>query len=178
VIALIPPRPPGYQRDRELFEPHTGLTFDPLAAAESWVNTALDLLFNPQRLARIVEQSARAKSDLSLGEIFDGVLKTAAADANANSYSKELGRMIEKQTLQHLLRLALDPAAQQQVNAAALQKITELETAVKSRPTTDPGEAAHNAYLAFQIDRFRRNPKDLEFPKPPRLPEGPPIGAE
>jgi hypothetical protein len=65
----------GYERDRELFEPDTGVTFDPLAAAESWVNTALHLLFHPERMSRLLEQSARGKADLSVSEVVDAVLK-------------------------------------------------------------------------------------------------------
>ena len=85
--------------------------------------------------------------------------------------------MIDKLALQHLMRLALNGETQQQVAAVALHKMNELEIGLKSRATTDPAEAAHNGYLAFQIERFRRNPKDLDLPKPARIPAGPPIGA-
>ena len=91
VIAAIAPLPPGYTRDHELFDPRTGLIFDPLAAAESWVNAALDLLFNPQRLSRIVEQNARGKSALTLEDVFDAVLKTGQIDnrqSPTNSFSR------------------------------------------------------------------------------------------
>ncbi|HEY0368701.1 MAG TPA: zinc-dependent metalloprotease, partial [Chthoniobacterales bacterium] len=178
LIALLPPRPPGYPHDRELFAPHTGLTFDPIAAAESWVNVALDLLFNPERLARMVEQNARGKSDLTPNELFDSVLKIGGINGSASGYANELARVVEKQTLLHLLRLAVNADAQQQVNAAALQKIDELEKNVKSRAANDAAQAAHNSYLLFQIERLRRNPKEFEFPKPARIPDGPPIGAE
>ncbi|MFK7937659.1 MAG: zinc-dependent metalloprotease, partial [Saprospiraceae bacterium] len=56
VIQLIPPQPMGYQRDRELFKINTGLTFDPLSAAESSANKTLTFLLNPARLTRLVEQ--------------------------------------------------------------------------------------------------------------------------
>jgi hypothetical protein len=76
-----------------------------------------------------------------------------------------------------LLRLALNRNTQQQVNALALQEIAKLEAEWKKRPAADASQAAQNAYLLFQIDQFRRNPKGLEFPEPAKLPEGPPIGA-
>ena len=123
VIAAIPPLPPGYERDRELFDPHTGLVFDPMAAAESWVNAVLDLLFNPQRLSRIVEQNARGKSVLSLSEVFDAVLKTGEIDERQSPYEQELARMVERQGLEHLFRVAVSPDAQQQVCAEALRRI-------------------------------------------------------
>jgi hypothetical protein len=178
IIKLIPPRPPGYERDRESFESHTGVTFDPIAAAESWIDHTLSLLLNLQRLSRIVEQGARGKSDLTVREVFDAVLKTAVVAKERSAYEKELGRAVEKLALHHLLRLAINPDAQQQVAAAALAKIDDVEKGVKTRPAADPADAAHNRYLAFQIERFRDNPKDLQFPKTPKLPAGPPIGSE
>ena len=60
LVALLPPRPPGYPRDRESFDSHDGMVFDPQAAAESWINAELDLLLNPERLSRIVAQNAKA----------------------------------------------------------------------------------------------------------------------
>ena len=177
IIRLIPPRPPGYDRDRELFEPDTGLTFDPLAAAESWANIALGLLFNSERLTRVLEQSARGKADLSVGEIVDAVSKAVAIDQQPAGYRAELARMVEKLSVQHLLRLASNTETQQQVAAAALHKIGEFEKRAQSRATGGSADAAHNSYLALQIERFRRNPKEVELPKPARIPAGPPIGS-
>ncbi|HSH37271.1 MAG TPA: zinc-dependent metalloprotease [Chthoniobacterales bacterium] len=176
IIRLIPPRAPGYDRDRELFEPDTGLTFDPLAAAESWINTALGLVFNPERLTRVLEQKASGKADLTAAEIVDAVFKAAGIDQQQSGYRAELARMIEKAAVQHLLRVASNTETQQQVAAVALQKISEVEKRAQSRATGGSADAAHNGYLALQIERFRRNPKELDLPKPARIPAGPPIG--
>ena len=127
-----------------------------------------------QRLARVVEQKVRGPGTLSLGEICDAILERSGVTAKASGYEKELARMTEKQFLNHLLQLALNSDAQQQVNAEALGKIAELETKWKTRPAAD---TAQNAYLLFQIDRFRNHPKEF-FPKPSQIPNGPPIGAE
>ena len=69
VIALIPPQPIGYNRGRELFKNHTGLTFDPIGAAESAANHTVSFLLNAQRLTRIVEQSARDKDRMGLYDL-------------------------------------------------------------------------------------------------------------
>ncbi len=177
VIAAIPPLPPGYERDRELFDPHTGLVFDPLAAAESWVNAVLDLLFNPQRLSRIVEQNARGKSALTLPEVFDAVLKTGQIDARQSPYEQELARMVERQGLEHLFRVAANPEAQQQVCAEALGRIRELQAEATRRASADPGQQAQRAYLLFHIESFLRNSKEYQAPKPARIPDGSPIGC-
>jgi hypothetical protein len=178
LIALIPPVPPGYTRDRESFDSHTGLVFDPQAAAESWINTELDLLLNSERLSRIVAQNAAAPQGLSVNEVFDAVLQSAARTPELAGSQQEIARAVEKQFLHHLLQLAANPATEQQVNALALREIVLLEAKWKFQSDTDPAEAAQNAYLLSQVDRFRRDPKTLQTPVPARIPDGPPIGDD
>jgi Met-zincin/Domain of unknown function (DUF5117) len=178
LVALLPPPPPGYPRDRESFDSHTGMVFDPQAAAESWIETELDLLFDPARLSRIVAQNAKTPQALSLGELFDAIEQAAARSAHSTGPQKEIARALEKQFLNHLLQLALNHETEPQVNAYALQRIDQLATTWKTTSSKDPAEIAQNAYLRSQIDRFRRDPKALEFPQPPRIPDGSPIGAE
>ncbi|MDQ2868128.1 MAG: zinc-dependent metalloprotease [Verrucomicrobiota bacterium] len=174
--ALIPPAPPGYPRDRESFDSHTGLVFDPQAAAESWIDTELKLLLDPARLARLIAQNDA--NALSVNELFDQVLQTAARAANQTGAQKEIGRALEKQFLQQLFRLALDPKTDQQVNAFALQRINSLEAKCKTHTSSDAAETAHNSYLLAQIDRFRRAPKTIDWPQPARIPDGSPIGSD
>ena len=164
LIALIPPAPPGYARDRESFDSHSGMVFDPQAAAESWINTQLDLLLNAERLSRLVAQNANTPEALSVNEVFNAVLQTAARTAELSGSQKEIARAIEKQFLHHLFQLAANAATEQQVSALALQEIGLLETKSKSQSNTDPAEAAHNSYLLSQVDRFRRDPKTLQTP--------------
>jgi hypothetical protein len=178
LVALLPPAPPGYPRDRESFDSHTGMVFDPQAAAESWIDTELDLLFNPARLSRIVAQNAKAPKGLSLGELFDSVEQTAARGGSQTEPQKEIARALEKQFLNHLLQLALNRETEPQVSAYALARIDQLASRWKSGSSSDPAEIAQDAYLRAQIEQFRRDPKALEFPKPPRIPDGSPIGAD
>jgi hypothetical protein len=56
VLKLIPPRPAGYDYNRELFNRRTGLSFDPLAAAEAAADIPLSFFTN--RLNRLVEFQA------------------------------------------------------------------------------------------------------------------------
>jgi len=59
LLNLIPPRPPGYPRNREHFRIRTSPTFDALAPAEAYANHVSEFLFNPERAARIVELVSR-----------------------------------------------------------------------------------------------------------------------
>jgi hypothetical protein len=178
IVALLPPRPPGYPRDRETFDAHSGLVFDPEAAAESWIDAELDLLLHPERLARVVAQSASSDHGLSIPEMFDAIERVAERHGDQSGPQKEIARALEKQYLNHLLKLALNRGIAQQVSGFALQRLTDLEGKIKARPAGDASETAQSAYLLAQIDQLRRNPKALEIPKPPKIPEGSPIGAD
>ena len=178
LVALLPPRPPGYPRDRESFDSHNGMVFDPQAAAESWIEAELDLLLHPARLSRIVAQNASMPKGLSLNELFDAILQTAERGANQTGPQKEIARAVERQFLNHLLQLALNRETESQVNAFALERVSDLEKKWKARSSNDPSELAENTYLLSQIDQFRRDPNALQIPKPARIPDGSPIGAE
>ncbi|MEL6653691.1 MAG: zinc-dependent metalloprotease, partial [Bacteroidota bacterium] len=77
ILKLIPPRPPGFFRGREHFALHTGFTLDPLAAAESNLHHSLSLLLQPQRMARLVEFSARDQSQLSMQAVLDRLINAS-----------------------------------------------------------------------------------------------------
>ena len=138
------------------------------------VNAALDLLFNGQRLARVVEQNARGKSGLTVGEVFDAALPTAKTQ---DEYAAELARMVETQCVQHLFRVAADPDAQQQVNAEAWREINKLAGEFKPSAGLSDAEYAHRQYLLWQIEKFRTNPKEYQPAKPAKIPDGSPIGC-
>ena len=179
VIDLIPPQPMGYSRDRELFKINTGLTFDPLAAAESSVEHTLTFLLQPQRLARIVEQHARDAGHMSLYELLNTVTKYGMSVAANTPMEMELKRIVQKRTVQHLLQLAGDKSVMQQVSAMALYKIGELESELQplAKRTGDPETSAHATYLLQQIGRFKEAPEDFKIPEAPALPDGSPIGC-
>lgn len=176
IIKLIPPQPPGYQRDRELFKVYTGNTFDPLAAAESSANHTLTMLLNPQRLARVVEQHARDGKRLSLEDVFNQTLEAVKVKADYSDYEKEIARNNEKLVLHHLLNLAGDQSVMKQVRATAMLKINEME--LWEMPTPNPEQRAHVAYLKEEIRMFKNNPSEYKLPTIQAMPDGQPIGCE
>src|ERR1700677_1130979 len=76
LLKLFPPRPPDFERTRESLPAETGLTFDPIAAAESAADLTLGVLFDGERAARLVEYHARANTP-SLAEVIDAALKVS-----------------------------------------------------------------------------------------------------
>ena len=179
ILKLIPPQPMGYSRDRELFKTHTGLTFDPLGAAESSAHNTVSFLLHPQRLARVVEQHARDNKRLSLPELIDKTLEAVEVSSKASSYEQEIGRMVEKTVVHQLLRLAGDESVMRQVAAVALYRINQLDGRLEGafNNTTDSNQRAHISYLKNQIAQFKRDPKGYKVPEAPAMPDGSPIGC-
>ena len=77
----------------ELFSGHTGLTFDPLAAAENVMNIAISLVMNPERAARLVEHHSLNKDFPSLDEILDKVISVTWKSDLQMGYEAEIQRM-------------------------------------------------------------------------------------
>jgi hypothetical protein len=178
IISLIPPPPLGYDRDREMFKINTGLTFDPIAAAESAATNTIGLLFDPVRLARVLEHHARNPLSPSVNEVLDQVFSTILPRAGLSPLQQEIQRTIEKSALQHLLQLAGDRGIQQQVSAIALQKAEALavDFALKAN-SSDPAQQAHWKYLVEQIRLFKADPGQYKVPAMPVMPDGAPIGC-
>ncbi len=177
IVRLIPPQPIGYGRDRELFRIHTGLTFDPIGAAESSAHHTLTFLLNPQRLARLVEQHAYDISRLSVNSLLDALFDQLQDRQGQSAYEQELSRMAEKLAVHHLMQLAGDESINQQVAAHAWQQLSDLAEALPGRAGGDPAEAAHLYYLQQQVRLFLQDPEGYEVPEPPALPDGSPIGC-
>ena len=182
IIALIPPQPIGYDRDRELFKTYTGLTFDPIGAAESSVNNTLQFLLNPQRLARLEEQYARSGGEKGLNTqiLIEHLYSKILGNSTTDSMNDELEKMVERLTIQHLLGLASNRKINQQVAAIARQMIYDVEwqfeqMALKSHK--DLSKKAHYNYVLNEIDLFKKNIKTFELPKIPEMPAGSPIGC-
>jgi hypothetical protein len=174
IVRLIPPQPIGYSRGRELFKVHTGLTFDPIGAAESSVLHTVRFLLNPQKLARMVEQG-----QLTVSQALDQLTNGVALKTSYSGMEREVARMTEKVVFHHILQLAGDIDIMQQVRAIALFKVHQLEgqydKLFKSSQNTE--DKAHYFYLTQMVAQFRNAPADFKVPPSPEMPDGSPIGS-
>jgi len=177
LLQLIPPKAFAYERGRESFKVRTGLTFDPIAAAESSANMTLKLLLHHERAARLVEYSARNAVNPSFSEIIDKLVKTAF-NGTSTGLEKEIDLMIQKLVVQHLIGLASNPKGAEQVRAIAQFKLFELEKTLNTKKNSGADdERAHVQYLLSKINYYKNNPKEV-IPSPAvELPAGSPIGC-
>jgi hypothetical protein len=173
LLKLFPPRPPGFDRTRESLPSQTGLTFDPIAAAESAADLTLTTLFNAERAARLVEYSARAKTP-SLGEVIDAALlasKPARHPSARQTLSGEVQSAVYGRTVETLLALAADLKASAAVRAIAYGKLNEVKR------HSDPN-SPQESYLIHRIQQFQSDPAKFVAAQPLEAPPGMPIGND
>ena len=178
ILDFLPPRAFGYPRTRETFNAHTGVAFDPLAAAETAAGLTLKTILHAERAARLVEHHARDPKYPSLSEVMDTVLDGTWYSERSGRYHGEIQKVVDAVTLYYLMALAADDRATDHVRAVAHLKLSQLgewlET--QSRRQKDEGLLAHYRYALNRIERFQKNPSSVTMPEPVDPPAGSPIG--
>jgi hypothetical protein len=180
LLQILPPRPPGLGRTRESFPSHTGLTFDPIATAESSADLTLALLLDPARASRLIEYHMRVPDSPSLRGVLEAVSKAVAErPEGGHTMSSEVERAVEFRALEAMLALAVNPAASSQARAIARSHIDDvLKQLTTAAPLTDTAEAIHRAALIDRINEFERDPSKFVPAKPIEAPPGMPIGDD
>jgi len=178
LLQIIPPRPLGYTRHREVIKIRTELTFDALAAAESASQLTLSLLLHPARAGRLVEYHARDPRQPSLEEVIDKTMLATLKAPRKNGYEGAVQIVVNDVLLSQLIQLALNEEASTQVKAIAYLKIEQARSWLAPRvaTTTDEDWKAHYTYALAQIQKFQESPdaykKDVLLVAPPGQPIG------
>jgi len=178
LLAILPPHPPGDPRTEESFPSETGLTFDPVAAAESAADLTLSVLLNPARASRLVEYHMREPGAPSLRSVLEDVSKTTAArNEGGHTMSSEVARAVEFRSLEAMLALAVNPAASSQARAITSWHIKDVLKELTTTPApADTAEAIHRAAMIDRIEQFEREPEKFVPARPVEAPPGMPIG--
>lgn len=180
LIKIIPPRPLGYQRSREVIKTRTDLTFDPIAAAESAADMVFSLILNSARATRLVQQNSLDPKQPSLESVIDNMVNATFKSTAKQGYEQQLQITANHALLNNLMKLALNSNASSQARAVASLKIDQLRIWLtgKINATTIESWKAHYAYELLLISAFREDPKKYEtenfLPPPP----GQPIGQD
>ncbi|MEO1448382.1 MAG: zinc-dependent metalloprotease, partial [Bacteroidota bacterium] len=118
ILALIPPRPMGYQRGRENFKLRTNFTLDPLTVAETAADQVLTLLLEPARAARVTEFAARDASQKSFNSLLQQLVASVWEGGDASGYHRAIRRVVQYRLAVHLMRLQARESAAPAVRAA------------------------------------------------------------
>ncbi len=168
ILNLIPPRPPGYPRTQETFPSRTGVTFDPVAAAEAAADMTVSLLLNPQRAERLEQYHAENRDNPGLQEVSEALLDGTWRGRHAPyvGLNSRIAAAVKNVVLVRLVALAADSTAPEDVRSIAGMEVEKLKTY-----TVFP-------YQLQLIDALRRDPKSVQLPKLEEAPPGQPIGDD
>jgi hypothetical protein len=178
LLRILPPHPPGWPRTQESLPSHTGLTFDPIAAAEASADLTLQVLFDPARASRLIEYHMRVPASPSLRGVLEAVSKTTAErPEGGHSMTSEVERAVEFRGLEAMMALAVNPAASSQARAIAQSHIEDvLKAMTTAKPLDDTAEAIHRNAMIERMQEFERDPAKFIPAKPVDAPPGMPIG--
>ncbi len=179
VTALIPPKAYGYSRNRESFTSNTGLTFDPISAAEASAKHTLALLLNAERLARLQQQSMLDNKIPSVGQLFTELVDATLQSAPKTSTALLIQQRVNQQLVEHLLALWHSENLVTEVKAEVYLTLTDLSQWLTDQRSTKKykGSRAQFALLANQINYSLSHDKLATPVSKIKLPPGSPIGS-
>lgn len=179
-IDLIPPRPAGFGRHRELFPRYTGGMFDRITPALVLADLTMAQLLDPTRAARLVEQHALDATTPDLVDVLETLIDATFPRPPADPYEAEVARAVQHVVVGRMVRLA-SAAPMAQVRAVAAYWLGELDQRLAATPAsaTRDGVAgvAHADALRRSIARLFDHPAEPgDRWAPPSAPPGSPIG--
>ncbi|MFH1943333.1 MAG: zinc-dependent metalloprotease [bacterium] len=179
LLAILPPRAPGYGHHRECFPGNTGIVFDPLGAAETVANMTVECLLYPERAARLIEYHARDASLPGFSEVIDELVSFTWKTSPKQGIESEIQRIVNYVVLTELMEVADYERTSPQVRAVAWLKIDELKDWLKKRVKSEKDESqkAQLLYAASEIERFQSDPSGFQIVEPLAPPPGAPIGG-
>jgi hypothetical protein len=178
LLKLIPPRPLGYERHRELLKGKTDLTFDPLAAAETAADLTFSLILHPARTNRLFEHHSRDARLPSLESVIDKLISATFKSPIRSGYEGAIQMSINYALFTNLSKLALNKDASTPTKAIATLKLDQLKNWLQGRTTTDEEWKAYYAFLIQQIHKFQEDPEEFKGENLLPAPPGQPIGMD
>jgi len=172
---LMPPRPQSLPQTRDLFPGRAGLSFDPLAAAETAAGMTVGLILHPERAARLVEYHARDRELPGLGEVMDRLFEATWLTVHEDGYSQELQRLVNHAVLFHVVELIKNKEAPQAVRSLAHYKLVQLHERLGEVETADEAQLSQRMCLGMVLDRLKDDPEALRLTPPAEPPMGAPI---
>ena len=177
----LPPRPPGFPMHRELFQRHTGLTFDPYTPAAAVATMVFAQILNPERAARMVYQTDLDASLPDFHEVMelvsDEVWGVPVAD---DPYEAELQRVVQQVWIDELIGLASNRGAAPPVRALAMERLREFTEWIPQASVTqsDRRTRYHRQMILDEIERYLLRDYEAEQHRArTTIPPGSPIGS-
>jgi len=179
ILGLVPPRPGGLSSGREQFRGYTDPMPDPVAMAETAAELTSSLIFNPQRAARLMNQSAMDQGMSDLTDVMEVVINETILGDTPTGYYGTIQRAVNFAVFRNAVQLAANENASPDVKAVSNLAMMELRDSLASMVTEtgEPAWRAHYTYLHKLADDYLANPAEFSSPPAPYTPPGSPIGS-
>lgn len=178
LLQLIPPRPFGYSRNREIFVSRVSPVFDPIAPAESIVDLTFDFLLDPIRINRIYLQHLQQNQLPGPNDLLTKLEEQLFTNYNKEDINLEIMLMTQSKYVDHVIALAKNPGVSSTIRAIARGRLRYIAS---TKLLTDSGwnpAAQHKTYLSEKINAFLNLPEELVAQEPLKSPDGSPIGMD
>ncbi len=170
LLKLIPPRPPDYPQNRELFRRRTAPAFDALSPAETAATHTIAFLFDPERAERLIEMHAQNPQVPGFGEVVDKIFASTWKAPHATGTNSEIQRVVNDVVLYDLMTLANDQSAAAQVRATASLKLNDLRDWLTKQITPGLDEGWHALHISTAPNKSGQylfgDPKTFVIPRP------------
>lgn len=191
VLNQVPPRPFSYSYNRELFDRNTGLTFDPLAAAESAAELTVRALLHPQRAARLVENHGRgmeqnqgglfkkaSKDPFGFSDLLDQLWDQTWNKSIDDGYEGQLQATVRMVVLRQMLELASNESVSDLVRMIVNDHLNRFkDQVVANRSQLTGNERAMRTYAVQLIELQQKDPDRFKPSRSADVPPGSPIGS-
>lgn len=174
VASLIPPRPAGYEFNRELFKKKTGLSFDQLSPAEAAADMPLSFLFHPERISRLVQQEYTG--NYGYKQMVDLLIESTYKAKRRSGIEAAIQLQNEQLLLTYLLSSSVDEKLSFPAKTSVVASINELKTWVESAQKTSD-DVMYKAHLGLVLERMK-SPEKAKPTLHAIPPPGAPIGCE
>lgn len=180
ILDLIPPKPAQIPSSREHFRGYANPMLDPVTMAEVAADHTANMIFNPQRAARLTTQSARNPELPGLMEVTQEVLNTTILGEMSEGYLGAIQRGVNVAVFRNLVELASDENGSPDVKGIAQLVLENLQIGLTERSLELDNTVwnAHYNYILGLIEQYNRDPESFSTPSAPFTPPGSPIGSD
>lgn len=178
ILALIPPRPAGFGRNRETFTSRTGPMFDPISPAENVVDMVFNFIFNDARANRIYLQNLQSNELPSFEEVLQIIESRVFSDDTPNGLAGEIKLMQESKLVDHMISMSKSSSVSNTVRAILRAHLHQLKDKKLANRNKTPLLSMHSSYLQDKINAYLELPVELVTQQPINAPDGSPIGMD
>ncbi|HEY0742951.1 MAG TPA: zinc-dependent metalloprotease [Chryseosolibacter sp.] len=179
ILKVIPPRPIGYSRSREVIKTRTDLAFDALSPVESASDLTFSLILHPARAQRLIQYNSRDRQQPSLESVIDRIIGATYLADLAQGHAKLVQFTANDVFLTNLFKLAASKESSSLVKSIANSKIDQLNKQITERlkSITDTQSQVFFRYAQERIRNYKDDPSEFIVESPLPAPPGQPIGG-